>query len=375
MAYKDLHENPFDETTITKLEIFEDYAQAWIPTFVMQGIPTACIFDFFAGTGYDKNGIAGSPIRILEKIKEQINYIFLKKVNIKVYLNEFEPNKKEQQKFALLEKACSEYLSTHEDVKRAIEISYFNEDFEDLFPKLLREIKQFPSLVYLDQNGVKFLSDKYLLELERTRQTDFLYFVSSSYIWRFGDSKEFKDHLDIEMTTAKQDPYKFIHRNIIDQLRKKLPNDSKLKLYPFSLKKGANIHGIIFGASHPRAVDKFLSIAWKRNETNGQANFDIDEDAKKVQLDLFKGKKMTKIEEFKENVRLKVLGKQIKNNFDALQFAHDEGHIGSHASECLKEMKRKGEIDYEGLSPLVTYENVYKAKKKIEYKIIKDGSI
>ena len=39
---------------IAKLEIFEDYAQAWIPTFVMQAKPVICIFDFFAGTGYDK---------------------------------------------------------------------------------------------------------------------------------------------------------------------------------------------------------------------------------------------------------------------------------------------------------------------------------
>ncbi len=43
---KDLHEEPFDDTTIAKLEIFEDYAKAWIPTFVMYGEPVICIFDF-----------------------------------------------------------------------------------------------------------------------------------------------------------------------------------------------------------------------------------------------------------------------------------------------------------------------------------------
>ena len=204
MPLKDLHDNPFDESTIAKLEIFEDYAQAWIPTFVMQGVSKICIFDFFSGTGYDKNGIAGSSIRILEKVKEQIGNIFQKKVKIKVYLNEFEPNKKEQNKFKLLKKAGSEYLQIHKDVKRAIEIEYFNENFEELFPKLVSEIKQFPALVYLDQNGIKFLSDKYLSELEKTRQTDFLYFVSASYFWRFGDSKEFKEHLDIDMATAKK---------------------------------------------------------------------------------------------------------------------------------------------------------------------------
>ena len=100
------------------------------------------------------------------------------------------------------------------------------------------------------------------------------------------------------MASAKKDPYKFIHRNIIEQLRNKLPVKTKLKLYPFSLKKGANIHGIIFGASHPKAVDKFLNIAWARSPINGDANFDIDDDSKKNQLNIFSDKKLTKVEEF-----------------------------------------------------------------------------
>jgi hypothetical protein len=28
---KDLHDLPFDEGTVAKLEIFEDYAQVWLP--------------------------------------------------------------------------------------------------------------------------------------------------------------------------------------------------------------------------------------------------------------------------------------------------------------------------------------------------------
>lgn len=375
MAYKDLHESPFDETTIAKLEIFEDYAQAWIPTFVMSGFDTICIFDFFSGTGYDKNGIEGSPIRILKKIKQHIGYMFQKSVKIKVYLNEWEPNKKEQKKFELLQKACNDFFIKNTDVRRAIELNLSNENFEELFPKLLPIINKFPSLVYLDQNGIKFLSEKYFLELEKTRQTDFLYFVSASYFWRFGNSNEFKIHLDIDMTAAKKEPYKFIHRNIIEQIRNKLPANTQLKLYPFSLRKGANIHGIIFGATHPRAVDKFLTVSWKRNEINGEANFDIDDDKSKNQMDLFGGKKLTKIEEFQSSVRSKVLSGEIKNNFELLDYAYNQGHIGNHASECLRNMKKKKEIDYESSSPLVTYENVYKIKKKITYKTFKNGTI
>ena len=237
MARKDLHERPFDETTIAKLEIFENYAEAWLPTFIMSNANTVCIFDFFAGTGYDKNGVKGSPIRILEQVKHQIANVFKKKVKIKLFFNEYEPEKRQQLKFERLKEACNAYLENNSEVKRAVELNLYNEDFEELFPKLLSVIKEFPSLVYLDQNGIKFLSDKYFLELEKTKQTDFLYFVSASYFWRFGDSEEFKMHLDIDMTAAKKDPYKFIHRSIIEQLRKRLPENSNLKLYPFSLKK------------------------------------------------------------------------------------------------------------------------------------------
>jgi hypothetical protein len=112
-----------------------------------------------------------------------------------------------------------------------------------------------------------------------------------------------------------------------------------------------------------------LNIAWSRSPINGNANFDIDDDSKKQQLDMFAGKKLTKIEKFKENVRAKILAGEIKNNFDALNFVHEEGHIGKHAAECLREMKRNGELYYEGTSPLVTYENVFKNNRIVHYLI------
>ncbi len=121
MPTKNLHDKPFDESTIIKLEIFEDYAQAWIPTFVMQNAGTICIFDFFAGTGYDKNGVPGSPIRILEKVKEQVIEIFRRKVKVKIFFNEIKSDKIE-----LLKNACVEYLKINDHVGRAVEIEYYN---------------------------------------------------------------------------------------------------------------------------------------------------------------------------------------------------------------------------------------------------------
>ncbi|MDR0510193.1 MAG: three-Cys-motif partner protein TcmP [Rikenellaceae bacterium] len=207
MPGKDLHSQPFDEGTITKLKIFENYAKEWIPTFVMSGsVKEIWIFDFFAGTGYDLNGVAGSPIRILQQIKNQIGNIPKKGTKINVYFNEFE-----KEKYNLLEESCKQFLSNNPELERGgLEVHYRNADFAELFPEAIEIIQEYPSLVYLDQNGMKFLSDKYFLELEKTKTTDFLFFLSSSYFWRFGNEKAFKDNLNIDMNKAKQNPYKYI---------------------------------------------------------------------------------------------------------------------------------------------------------------------
>jgi len=364
MPTRDHHAKPFDEQTLVKLDIFESYAQAWIPTFVMNGSEQICIFDFFAGPGKDINGIDGSPIRILKKIKEQIHNIYKKKVKIKIFFNEFDPKK-----FNTLKISCSEYLEQNSDVSRAISIEYFNRDFCKLFYELVHLIKAYPSLVYLDQTGIKYISREYIEQLEKTSRTDFLYFVSSSSIWRFGRQDEFQSHLPIDIDSIKSKPYKFIHRSLIAYLQQNLPSNTDLKLYPFSLKKGNNIYGIVFGASHLRAVDKFLSIVWKQNEVNGEANFDIDDDSEEIQLNIFDTQlPLKKIQAFQKLVREKVLSGEISDNLALFTFVLEKGHIGKHAAECIKKMKVDGEISYDGKSPLLTYDN-YKAEKKLEYRI------
>lgn len=367
MGTKDLHDKPFDETTIVKLQLFENYTKAWLPTFLMSKfVRELHVFDFFAGTGYDKDGVPGSPIRLLQKVIEQKDLILDKGIRIVLHLNEFDKTKINQ-----LELACEELQKNlSPTLLKYVNVNYYNEDFEILFSRLKDTINKHPSLVFLDQNGIKFISDKYFMELEKMKQTDFLYFLSSSYFTRFGNRPEFQIHLDLDIEHIKRQGYKKIHRSICEQIKLKLPIPSSLKIYPFSLKKGVNIHGVIFGAKHPRAVDKFLRIAWDMNPINGDANFDIDDEANLGQIDMFSGERMSKIESFKKEVRDKILSREITNNKELLIFAYDKGHIGKHAHDCVIEMKKKKEIAFESRSPLVTYENVFKNNKIIQYEKI-----
>ena len=70
MPVKDIFDSPFDEGTIAKLEVFENYLKSWLPPIVRnKGSKPIQVFDFFSGSGYDINGVEGSPIRTLKTIK------------------------------------------------------------------------------------------------------------------------------------------------------------------------------------------------------------------------------------------------------------------------------------------------------------------
>jgi three-Cys-motif partner protein len=372
MSAKNIHSEPFDNGTITKLEIFEDYAQAWIPTFLkLKNCTEIHIFDFFSGPGYDSNRVAGSPIRILNKINEHLGNILNSKTKIVLHFNEFEPNKKEQNKFNLLKENCEDYILKNSKFKYFLSINYYNESAEKLFFKLLPLIRKFPSLVYLDQNGVKFISKEYIDELEKLNTTDFIYFVSSSFFKRYGKTEEFKKALKIDIKELEKEEYRNIHRLVLKKIRSRLPEQSDLKLFPFSIKKNKNIYGIIFGAKNYAAVDKFLKVAWTKNSLNGEADFDIDEDKTKVQLDIFVGKKMTKIEKFQKELEKKLLERTTVTNKAVLKYTYSKGHIPKHAVELLKSMKKDGKLHYDGKSPFLNYVNVFRKSNIVSYKIIK----
>lgn len=362
MAVKDLHNKPFDQGTITKLEIFEDYTQAWLPTFVMSGFGKVCIIDFFAGTGYDKNGIEGSPIRILKKILDHKDIILEKKTKICLKLNEYKKLKSIDLQFA-----CNRYIEGYPILKSFVEIEYSSLEFQKAFEKYYSDILKFPSLVFFDQNGIKFLTVDILTKLEKTNRTDFLFFVSTSYVKRFDDTPEFKKSFDFDTKELKNNPYQFIHRNLIAAIKGKLPTGSKLQLYPYSIKKRSGIYGLVFGASHLLAVNKFLEIVWKKSGLNGEANFDIEDDMSKAQLSMFEQPKLNKIQTFQKDLRNQILLGELEDNKSIMVYTLSKGHIGSHAREEVLRMKKENRIDYQNSSPLISYESAIKNKNIVQF--------
>ena len=372
MPVKNLHDKPFDEDTITKLSIFEKYAKTWIPTFVMTPYYNEIwIIDFFAGPGYDKSGVEGSPIRILKQIRIQLSNIFQTSTKIHICFNEFE-----KEKFDSLVNSCNEYINSDEMLKRANEkhflnINYENKDVKDIFPVYVNKIKGKPALIYLDQNGVKFLADNYFQELVKLQHVDFLYYISSSYYVRFGNTPAFKTILNIDKSILTEKGYYHCHQQLVEYLESKITPESNFYLFPFSIKKGTNIYGIAFGTSHPLGIEKFLKITWKENPINGLANFDIDQDElKSYEEDLFGNKYYTKLELFELSLKKNLLSGKLRNNEDVYLFTLMSGHIPSQAADIIKKLKKENKIFYAEKSPLVSYEQIYKNNRIINYQIL-----
>src|SRR5690606_22105752 len=119
-------------------------------------------------------------------------------------------------------------------------------------------------------------------------------------------------------------------------------------------------HGIVFGAKNIRAIDKFLEIAWRRAPVNGDANFDIDEEATIPQLDIFGNRRLSKKEMFAQKLEEYLKKNRSATNKDIFYFTLSLGHARQHASEVIKNLKKQQKVDYIGRSP------------KIEFKYIKN---
>lgn len=364
MSSKDLHSKPFTEETITKLEIFEKYLEEWLPVFIYSNFKVVNICDFFAGTGEDVNGVAGSPLRILSTVEKYKEDIQKKNLNVKVLFNEFK-----ESKLLKLQKLVAAKYKSMGNLTEFVKIDFFNEDFEKLFTSKKRELENKASLIFIDQSGIKYVPQVVLLDLDRFRTTDFMFFISSSYLKRFPNLLN-KIFPNLETDKISISSYYNIHRMILDEYRALLPLDSKTKLYPFSIKKGSNIFGLIFGTKHPLAIDKFLKIAWDRNKLNGEANFDIDDDIKNIEIPLFpEMRKLTKIERFELDLEKYIMDNQKVTNKEIYDFTLEYGHLPEHATKKVKELKERGLLDYIGRTN-ISYNKCYKEHDIKNFKVL-----
>ncbi|MCC5814781.1 MAG: three-Cys-motif partner protein TcmP [Leptospira sp.] len=368
---RDLHKKTFDDGTNTKLNIFQSYLFEWIPVFLKTNYFNEInIIDAFSGPGHDLLGNKGSPLIIMDAFKSFRDHITDTRVN--VYFNEFNKNK-----FQRLRNEIEIFSKQNDDFMNKVSFNLTCLDFNDFFTSIKPNLnKNIPNFLFLDQNGIKFITKdifKYLVNLEKT---DFLFYISSSYLRRFGDTPEFSRYLNIPLDELKEKPFHEIHLQIVDFFQREIPpsNSNDYWLYPFSIKKGGNVFGLVFGSRNILAADKFLKVAWGISPKNGNANFDIEQDEQKSiensNIPLFPSlHKRNKVQAFQDTVSKRILSGEIKNNINLYVETLRSGHLPKHSREVLINLKKEGRIFYEKNAPAVSYD-AYRDKNIKLWKVL-----
>lgn len=342
MASKSIFNEPFDDGTLFKLKIFNDYFKEWLPVFVSANKPIwkhIQIYDLFAGMGKDIKGTLGSPLLILSELDRWKTLISENKLKVDVILNEFE------------EKYYQELIKNIQPFKQVKEFSIeeYNDDFKTIFDFHYDSMKTSANFLFLDQNGIKQITESVFNKIINLKQTDFLFFISSSFIKRFSEVESFQRYLKITRQDLENKSYYHIHRIVLDYYRSLIHEKTKYYLAPFSIKKPAGIYGLIFGSNHIYGLEKFLKVCWKHDQLTGEANFDIDNE----KIDLSKPSLFSeynvpkKIQVFEDELKKQILDEKLKTDLDVYNFSLEQGFLPRHANKILNHLKSQEKIDFD----------------------------
>jgi len=325
---RDLHKKPFDEATKTKLQIYRGFVRAWLQVFLhteaFRGKPLQ-FFDFFCGPGEDSTGEPGSPLILIEELLAERANIEEHGHDVRIFFNDQDSVKIENLK-RLCERKSLPWQPRFESL-----------DFADAFKKVQEQIGVAPSLVFIDQNGIKHITRDVFNALTQPGTTDFLFFTASSAKWRFGEL------LAPEINLPENVSYTDVHRVLADKYREWAPN--RMFIGHFSIKKKANIYGLVFGSHHWRGMQKFLEIVWRLDPNCGEADYEMEADTAQGQLYLEQGGpgfKKRKTEVFQEKLAELIRARLLRTDKDVFLHCLTNGFLPRIAKDVYIRLRDAG---------------------------------
>ncbi len=350
---KNINKRPFDEATKLKLKIFGESFEEWLPVFIYDRYAKQVfIFDFFAGSGTDIENNLGSPLILLDKAKgENRKYCAKAKKPIKFFFNEEQIRKRnelQENTDKFIEKCKKENGCSNCVYKYHI----LNYDFQELFskPNLKRvfEDKNNAKFVLLDQYGFSQINKDIFKQLISFPKTDFIFFISSSFINRFKKHPHTKKYIDTSKIDFNDKKPKEIHRTVADYFRSLIPNNKEYYLHHFSIKKGANYYGLIFGTNHTLGMEKFLKVCWHHDKLSGEASFKIEKNDYEEGTLFYNTENTVKKEKVKRKIKELILSEEITDNKTGLKYALINGCEPKLFTEVVQNLIKEKAIEIIG---------------------------
>jgi len=345
------HEKPFDEATKLKLEIFGECFREWLPVFVYN--PTVSkifVYDFFAGSGQDGAGSLGSPLILLNEAKGE-NCRFCDALNGKEIIFAFNDAYKSKQLEESVNKHLEKCLKENCQMQKcnyAWHIGAFNfkEAFERHNVKRILKDRRFAKFILLDQFGFSQVDDNVFKELTKAPKTDFIFFIASSFINRFKEHPNTKKHINTSKIDF-ENSRPIERHELIANYFEQLIEEEEYYIHHFTIRKGANYYGLIFGTAHTYGMEKFLKVSWRKDEFSGESNDNKHLDHVAGTL-FYNPSESNKIQKVKKDIFEKVLNGEINDNIKGLKFVLKRRCLPELFTKTIKEMEGDGIIIRKG---------------------------
>ena len=350
---KDINKRTFDDATKLKLEIFREYFREWLPVFIHQPyFERIFIYDFFSGSGKDKDGNYGSPLILLKEAMGD-NQMFCSNVaqnKIAFGFNEKITTKATELK-QNIEGHLKECLKNCNRKECVYQVGYGNYDFKDAFDsenvKSILENPKYDKLILLDQYGFKEVGNNVFLNLTQYPKTDFIFFISSSFIRRFKEHEYIKKYFDTNNILFDEAAPNHCHKQIAEYYKSLIPKDKEYYLHQFTIKKGSNYYGLIFGTAHSLGMEKFLKVCWRHDKYAGESNCNINNDYELGTL-FYTEENTNKINDYKKELEDLILKGKINTNQIGLKHALKSGVLPNAFIEVTENLVKQKKIEIIG---------------------------
>jgi three-Cys-motif partner protein len=350
---KDINKDKFPEETKLKLEIFAECFREWFPVFIYnQFIQKVFIYDFFAGSGKDIEGNYGSPLILLDEAKgdkcKYCNYVRKNNKNIIFAFNE-----KMQRKEKALESNVCDFVNKCETENCQLEGCVYNyrnfkqDEFKEVFQNInfqsVLKNKNYGKFILLDQYGFSQVDEDIFKQLVNAPKTDFIFFISTSFIKRFKEHPATKRYFDTAKINFDENKPKECHRLIAQYYKDIVSPNKEYYLHHFTIQKGANYWGLIFGTNHTLGMEKFLKVCWIKDKLSGESNCNIDNDFQKGSL-FYTETETIKKQTMEKEIKNKILSKEISDNITGLKYVLKNGCLPELFTDVVKKLEKEKNI-------------------------------
>lgn len=370
---KNINKDPFSEETKLKLEIFKDCFREWLPVFIYEPFCSRLyIYDFFAGSGYDAEGNPGSPIILLSEARGKDSTVcghIRSKKNRKPKSISFIFNEKLTAKYHELKRNTDGFVEDCKQKNGCTDCVYkkyvtsldFRESFKEneKIQKILSDA-DCAKFILLDQYGFTQVDEDVFLTLVNSPHTDFIFFISSSFLRRFREHSVTKKFLrDRELPFLEEAPEK-CHQVVMRYFESLLPEGREYYLNHFTIKKGSNYYGLIFGTSHTLGMEKFQKVCWKLDSRAGESNCNLQNDFEEGSL--FENLETNKIKDVKDFLEAEILATRIQNNIDGLKMALKKRCLPKVFTEVVIKLEKEERIERIGSKRNIST-NIHRIKR------------